>query len=58
MSTNDNERQDKDEDEDGDESTQKSHQTKGIDLMNHPVDVQKNLPLPLKLRSKIYQTLY
>ena len=41
MSTNDNERQHKDEDEDGDESPQEIHQTKDIDLKNHPVDVQK-----------------
>ena len=57
MSTNDNERRDKDEDEDGDESPQEIHPTKDIDLENHPVDVQKNLPLPLTLQSKIFKTL-
>ena len=57
MNTNDNKREDEDENEDGNESPQESHQTKGIDLMNHPVDVQKKLTLPLTLRSKMFKTL-
>ena len=57
MNTNDNKREDEDENEDGNKSPQELHQTKGIDLKNHPVDVQKKLPLPLTLWSKMFKTL-
>ena len=42
MSTNDDKCRKENENEDSDESLQKLYPTKDIDLMNHPVDVQKN----------------